>query len=359
MSASGDHPVSPRVALAISAVLTLFVGLGDHVTGVDIAFSLLYLIPVTFATWSTGWQLGLGIGILASACSLANALADHASVSLSVTAWNELGVLAIIVALVYLVDRHREHILHERMQNQMIVDQLRHADRLNVIGTLATGIAHEIGTPLNVISGSAELVPDARNRQELEELSGVIRDQTQRISSIIRHLLDFGRRAGAKVTTLDLNEVARSCSSLLLPIARKQSSEIALAASTTAVMVHGNPSELQQVLSNLILNALQAMPSGGTVSLEIGVVSRPDARGKPHAFGAVFVADTGQGIAPADLPRIFDPFFTTKGVGEGTGLGLSVSYGIVRDHAGSIEVDSVVGRGSRFTLLLPLDAMQG
>ena len=118
--------------------------------------------------------------------------------------------------------------------------------------------------------------------------------------------------------------------------------------------MRANPLELEQVVSNLMLNGIQAMPRGGQLHVTTSLEDRVDATGQRHAFGAIVVADEGVGISEADLPRIFDPFFTTKGVGEGTGLGLSVSYGIVSDWGGTIEVTSAPGRGARFAVLIPL-----
>jgi signal transduction histidine kinase len=357
MSGRGEPMVlTPRWSIVIASVLTLFVGLGDHATGADVAFGLFYLIPISLGTWYAGFAAGVWICVLAGGCSLVVEITDERiRTALSISVWNELGSLAIFLGFAYLLDRQREHLAAERHQKKLIVDQLRHADRLNVIGTLAAGVAHEIGTPLNVISGSAELLPSARPG-EIEELSRVIREQTSRISGIIRQLLDFGRRAGARGTSIDLNDLVRGSVVLLGPIARKHGTSIAVEAAEVPVRVLGNGGELEQVLSNLILNAVQAMPGGGVVRLAVGRVSRTNGNREQRAFGSISVEDTGTGIAAADLPRIFDPFFTTKGVGEGTGLGLSVSYGIVQDHGGLIEVDSVVGRGTRFAVLLPLAA---
>jgi len=350
-------PPGGRWTIVAATALTLFVGLGDAATGADVAFGLFYLIPISLCTWYAGFGPGVWICLLAGVCSVVTAVTDErvATLAISVSVWNELGSLVMFVSFAYLVDRQREHIAAERRQKKLIVDQLRHADRLNVIGTLAAGVAHEIGTPLNVISGSAELIPHAQPG-ELDELSHVIREQTGRISAIIRQLLDFGRRAGARGISIDLNDLVRASAALLRPIARKRAAEIAVRTTGQPVRVLGNSGELEQVLSNLILNAVQAMPSGGTVSLEVGRALRPDGDRDLRGFGTITVEDTGTGIAASDLPRIFDPFFTTKGVGEGTGLGLSVSYGIIQDHGGAIEVDSVVGRGTRFIVLLPLDA---
>ncbi len=347
-----DKSRHTTLVVIIGLAATLFVGLGDLITGADITFTMLYAIPIGWCTWRAGFRIGLFIAIAALGCLIANVMIDGDTRHWTVLVWNEVGVLALFVTFVYLIDRQREYVARERREKQRIVEQLRHADRLNVIGTLAAGVAHEIGTPLNVISGSAELLPGARP-EDVTEMSQVIRDQTGRISAIIRHLLDFGRRGGTQVGPVDLDVLLASSTRLLLPIARKRSTRIVVEPSAEHVVVRGNASELEQVISNLVLNAIQAMPHSGTVTLRTGVASRSN--GRERYFGTIVVDDTGVGIAPNDLPRIFDPFFTTKGVGEGTGLGLSVSYGIVHDHGGTIEVDSIVGKGTRFTVLLPLD----
>jgi signal transduction histidine kinase len=353
-----DGTVSPRLVVPSGLAATLLIALGDYATGAEVAFTLLYMIPIAWATWRAGLSRGLAVAGAASACSFIVALLSPGAYGVQVTLWNEGSVLVIFFGLAVLTGRQRESVLRERRDKQRIVNQLRHADRLNVIGTLAAGVAHEIGTPLNVISGSAELLRGA-SPADVDELAGVIYEQTSRISSIIRHLLDFGRRGGTKAAAVDLNELARAGTRLLAPIAKKRAVQLRVAPAPAPVVVCGNAAELEQVLSNLVLNAIQAMPlSGGTISIEVGHASRAGGRGD-RPLGTFSIEDTGVGIPARDLPRIFDPFFTTKGVGEGTGLGLSVSYGIVQDHGGEIEVDSEVGRGTRFTVLLPLAAEAG
>ena len=335
--------VSRSTAMLVAIVLTASCAVGDLLTGVDVAFTLLYVIPIAVATWYAGFHRGVWFAALATGSSIACAMIDERPVL--VTMWNELGVMVLFVGLAYLLDRHHAHLAQERLAHQSTVDQLRHSDRLNVIGTLAAGVAHEIGTPLNVISGTAELMPHADDPRDLERMAHVICEQTERISAIIRHLLDFGRRGGDHATTVDLRDLAQSSTVLLAPIARKRSITLEVIPSIGAVPVVGNVAELEQVISNLILNAIQAMSRGGTIRLHAELAP---------GQGALVVEDDGPGIAPDALPHIFEPFFTTKGVGEGTGLGLSVSYGIVRDHGGTIEVESTRGHGARFTVLLPL-----
>jgi len=225
---------------------------------------------------------------------------------------------------------------------------------VNTIGTLAAGVAHEIGTPLNVISGHAQLIQVSNAASdELRTSARVIVEQVKRISDIVSHLLEFGRRGGSERKYIDLTVLTARASSLMLPMAKRANCTIACAGASD-VKVYVNPGEIEQLLANLILNAIQAMPNGGRVDVSCDVQNGYAADGKRKPCARLTVADEGGGIDPADLPRIFEPFYTTKGVGKGTGLGLSVSYGIVEDHGGTIQVSSDVGLGSRFIVRFPL-----
>ncbi|HEY4245065.1 MAG TPA: ATP-binding protein [Kofleriaceae bacterium] len=331
-------------------VLTGLIGLGDYtLTSAEVTFTLLYLAPVVIATWFAGTVFGAIVAVLATIVCTACLVAGFDAAAIG---WSAGGTLTMFLLVAYLLGRVRGYVEQERRQRTLAVEQLRHAERLNVIGTLAAGVAHELGTPLNVISGSAELLVGATER-DVDDLSKVIRDQTARIGAIIRHLLEFGRRAGGQQADVDLNAIAKASIELLSSTARKRSCSILFEPAPEAVPVHANVSEIEQVLSNLLLNGVQAMQDGGEVRVRVGHATRLDRVGEARRFATVSIVDRGAGIAPDDLPKIFDPFFTTKGVGEGTGLGLSVSFGIVQDHGGFIDVDSTLGRGTTFTVLLP------
>lgn len=174
------------------------------------------------------------------------------------------------------------------------------------------------------------------------------------MTRIIRHLLDFGRAAGTSKTHVDLNAIAKTATDLLLPVAEKRGCSIVFVPRGASTALVANAAEIEQVITNLVLNGIQAMPDGGEVRVSTGVESRVDAAGAVVSYACVVVEDEGVGIAPSDLPRVFDPFFTTKDVGEGTGLGLSISYGIVQDHGGLLEVANRRHGGTRFKALLPL-----
>jgi two-component system NtrC family sensor kinase len=250
----------------------------------------------------------------------------------------------------------RKLLADETAERLRALNQLRHADRLATVGKLASGVAHELGTPLNVVLGRAKMI---RTRADVPEdarrNAGIVEEQVERMSQIIRQLLDFSRSGSAEHRPLDLSEVARAVHTLLEPMAAKRGAALRLALPEHGPEVSGDPAELEQVLTNLVVNALQATGGPGQVTVRLGQrsVVPPDGRAAlEHA--ALEVEDEGAGMPEHVKARIFEPFFTTKGVGEGTGLGLSVAYGMVRDHGGFMQVESEPGRGSRFSVFLPL-----
>jgi signal transduction histidine kinase len=340
-----------RTVVIPAIVAVLAIGAGDLATGVDLPFTLLYLVPIALGTWWRDARFGFVLACLSAGCVVTDLVTQHYDALPFV--WNEVGSLIMFSLTVPIADRLRRAIEREQAERRIAIDQLRHADRLNVIGTLSAGVAHELGTPLNVITGCAEMIAETVDDARVHGHTRMILDQTRKVSQIIRQLLDFGRRRGVERTVVDLGELVSSTTAMLRSTAQKHGCSIQ-AVPGDPVLTTGCPGELEQVLSNLILNGVQAMARGGAVQVRTRIEHRADPIGDHQAFACVTVADRGSGIAPDDLPKIFDPFFTTKGIGEGTGLGLSVSYGIVRDHGGSIEVASEPGQGTQFHVLLPL-----
>jgi signal transduction histidine kinase len=242
------------------------------------------------------------------------------------------------------------------------IEQLRHADRLLTVGKLAAGIAHELGTPLNVITGYAQLVMDDQPEGAPTRVhAGLIAAQAQRMAGIIGQLLDFARPRSPVRDVQEVAPVVAQTLTLLEAIARTREVECRFDATTAAsgATASFDAGQVQQALTNILVNAIQASPPGGTVAITVAREARAapaDLGGGHGAFVAIRVADEGPGMTDEIRARLFEPFFTTKPVGEGTGLGLPVTYGIVREHGGWIEVDSAPGRGSTFTIYLPADA---
>ncbi len=228
--------------------------------------------------------------------------------------------------------------------------QLAQADKLSSIGLLAAGVAHEINTPLAVISSYAQLLSkQLRGDTRLSPVLDKITQQSFRAAEIANGLLNFSRTSTTEFRETDLNQVIRDTLSLLEHQFKTAQVIVDIDLAEDLPPIHGNPGKLQQVFLNLLLNAKEAMPGGGRL--------RVATLGNGHVEAVV--TDSGSGIAPEHLNRIYDPFFTTKttpkpGDRRGTGLGLAVSYGIIQEHAGKIHVESAVGFGTTFHLEFPL-----
>lgn len=237
--------------------------------------------------------------------------------------------------------------------------QIRRSEKLAAIGQLASGLAHEVGTPLGIIVGQADrLIKKFEEGDPVREGLERIRAQADRITRLVQQLLAFARRKKPEFRPLDLSIPLKAAADLLIPWSWAKGVSLKLDLPEDLPKVQGDSDQLQQVFLNLLLNALQAIgSSGGQILVTAQVKSQePGMKGapKPSRFVEVAVVDTGCGIPPENLGRIFEPFFTTKEVGEGTGLGLAVCHGIVQDHGGWIEVESEVGKGSTFRVFLPV-----
>ncbi|MFO0748552.1 MAG: ATP-binding protein [Myxococcota bacterium] len=258
------------------------------------------------------------------------------------------------------LERARSRVEAETHARLDAVEQLRHADRLTTVGKLAAGIAHEVGTPLNVITGYAQLVtdeypPDSAAHQH----ATIVAQQAHRVAAIIRQLLDFARPRTPKKTSHELGALARQVAAMLQSMAQRSRATLTVTAPAEPLSCAVDAGQLQQVLTNLVVNAIHAMPGGGAVAIGVErarVRAPTDPGGPPLERALISVRDAGSGIPPEVLPRIFEPFFTTKDPGDGSGLGLSVSYGIVKEHGGWIEVATELGKGTCFSIYLPLEA---
>jgi signal transduction histidine kinase len=235
------------------------------------------------------------------------------------------------------------------------LEQLRHTDRLTTMGQLASGVAHELGTPLNVVAQRAKMIENSSAEATSKTNARIVQEQVARMIVIIRQLLDFSRRQSPRLGVVSVREIVTKTLDLLGPLIAKNAVQANLEVPDEALLVRADRNQMQQVLTNVVMNSVQAMPHGGQLDVRVRAAhARPP--GEPTAQGeeyiAVSVEDQGVGIPRDHLSRIFEPFFTTKGIGEGTGLGLSVAYGIVQEHGGWIDVESEVGKGSRFTIWL-------
>jgi two-component system NtrC family sensor kinase len=236
------------------------------------------------------------------------------------------------------------------------LEQLRHSERLAMLGRIASGIAHEMGTPLNVVSGRAKMIATAGlSPEEINECGQIIQRQADRMTGTIRELLDFARPRSSEHQPIRVDELATRVVQMLQPLAAESGIGLDLIMDDDLPSVRADRSQLEQVMMNLITNAIHAMPGGGTVGLEVRRGSVNPDTGRTITGLVIRVRDEGSGIDARHLPQIFEPFFTTKQAGAGTGLGLSIVKGIVEEHGGRIEVASEKGQGSCFSVYLPLE----
>jgi signal transduction histidine kinase len=233
---------------------------------------------------------------------------------------------------------------NERLRTTQL--QLIQSEKLAAIGQLTAGIVHDVKNPLTVIKGVAELLlyEDQLNSEIKSELS-LIRESALKANTIVSDLLKFSRQSKPEMGEQDMRETIEAALRLTAYPIRKAHVQVIKELPEHSVVMTYDAQQIEQVLVNIISNAVQAMPGGGTLRVNLSQMD---------GMVVIAIQDTGTGISPEHLTRIFDPFFTTKPEGEGTGLGLSVSYGIVSNHSGRIEVDSEVGKGSTFRVYLPM-----
>jgi PAS domain S-box-containing protein len=235
-------------------------------------------------------------------------------------------------------------ILRDVTERTRLEEQLRRTERVAELGTLAGGMAHEIGTPMNVILGRAEYLLDRVSEEPVKQGLKTIITQVERITRVMNQLLSFARRKPLQAGPVDLRQIIENSLEMFQERLSRQRVQVLTEINAECPPAQADSDQMNQVLINLMMNAIQAMPEGGT--LHIGL----------HPDGNIVkctVADTGHGMRKDVVAKIFEPFFTTKEFGKGTGLGLTVVKGIIEEHHGSIAVETEEGKGTAFTILLP------
>jgi signal transduction histidine kinase len=276
---------------------------------------------------------------------------------LSVSQHDEIGELATEINLMSERIRDaREQLTAETEARIRAVEQLRHADRLATVGQLASGIGHELGTPLNVVSARAKMIIAAGKWNDaVPQNARIIAEQADRMTGIIGQLMDFSRQRRAQLGPTDLRQIVTKALDLVSSAAADARVNVIVEGMATPVMVEADANQIEQTLTNLLMNGIHAMPDGGRLTLSTARRrARPPATLGYHEedYVVVTVTDEGTGIAPENVPRLFEPFFTTKGAGKGTGLGLSVAQEIVAEHGGWIAVETELGKGTTFHVFL-------
>ncbi|MGA3143990.1 MAG: PAS domain S-box protein [Verrucomicrobiota bacterium] len=241
---------------------------------------------------------------------------------------------------------------------QRLEEQLRQSQKMEAIGQLAGGVAHDFNNILTVIHGHASLLLSSELEESASRSAQQISQAAERAAALTRQLLTFSRRQLIQPRKLDMNKIVGNMTDLLGRLLGEDVS-LQLNYCPSPAMVEADVGMMEQVLLNLAVNARDAMPKGGRLTVRISIVDLDEAHVQRHPearverFVCVSNTDTGSGIPPENLQRIFEPFFTTKEVGKGTGLGLATVYGIVKQHQGWIEVESIVGKGTTFRIYIP------
>ncbi|MET0515941.1 MAG: ATP-binding protein [Nitrospiraceae bacterium] len=225
--------------------------------------------------------------------------------------------------------------------------------RLSAIGQFAATVAHKIGTPLTALSGHVQLLKEDQSlSSQVKARLHIVETQIERTSTIIQDLLVYARRPDPVRSVIDINTCLEDCCALFQTEFLRQRVTCTVHPTVSPAPVSADRQQLQEVLNHLVENALQAMPEGGSLTMGTSVSGITGGEGEQRI--AIEIADTGIGIDPEHLAQIFQPFFTTKTIGRGTGLGLAIVQETVRAHGGHITVESEPGKGSRFSILLPL-----
>jgi signal transduction histidine kinase len=382
-------------------LLILAVGWVDYWTGEEVSVSILYLAPICLCTWRTGRRYGLLVACASAITWLvADSVASERQTHPLVPYWNAAVLLGIFGVIVYLLSalKASQESLEDRVERrtaalrreisertqaeqrltqandellqsrerlvEALADlqksdadlkaaqgQLIEATKLESIGRLAAGVAHEVKNPLMTLTMVADYLAQVvpANEPDGATMLQDMRDAIQRANRVISELLEFSRPGELTLKPEDLHAIVdRALSLVKLEVARHHIDVVPqFGEALPALPMDKN--KIEQVLVNIFMNAIQAMPQGGTLTVRTSAA--PAADSGPPAV-TVEIDDTGPGIPDADLTKVFDPFFTTKPVGQGTGLGLSVTRQIIQLHGGTIELRNRAEGGARVTIVL-------
>jgi signal transduction histidine kinase len=246
-----------------------------------------------------------------------------------------------------LTQRNRElRDLNARLLKMQL--ELVQLERLAVAGQLTATFAHEVGTPLNLISGHVQLLIESfHDNDTIARKLALVQSQIRRLGEIVRRLLDATRKPKLELAPVNLNVLVESVGALIRPTLHGRQIQFLNQLDPEIPPIQADQKQLEQVLLNLINNSLDAMPGGGELRIETAI--------GPENTACIRISDSGTGISLENLERLFEPMFTTKEIGQGTGLGLCICRGIVKEHGGEIAVKSILGTGTTFSILLPVD----
>src|SRR5262245_16681723 len=349
-------PPLPFTWWQIVADLTVLT-LALHVSGgIENPFAFFYVFHVIIASILLPPRVSYLVAALATIFFLVMALLEHVGAvshaALGFAQWNNpryLVAASFVLASTlfsssYLASTIMEGLRRKDEEMRRFNERLLQTEKLAAIGQLAAGVAHELNTPLASISGYAEELGEITRGagDKVVQYTGVIRSQTDRCKAITQSLLNFARKSDIRVQAVDVNAVLREAIDYLR--FKKRTTGLQIETDLADVPnVQADSVQLLQVFLSVLVNAADAIGGGGRITV----------RSRAEKDVLVAISDTGCGIPEENLKKVFEPFFTTKAPGEGTGLGLSLSYGIVKSLGGSIDLKSKVGEGTQVTIALP------
>jgi signal transduction histidine kinase len=235
------------------------------------------------------------------------------------------------------------------IENYKIYETMKRKDRLAALGEMATGLAHEIRNPLGAIKGAAQYLQIEPSLEERKEFLSIILEEVDRLNQVVSQFLDYARPFKKNISLCEINKILEKTYALVKAEGIPEQVKITLDFEENLPLIHADAEQLRQVFLNLFLNAIQAMPEGGSLVVSTALESNSD---KTGTYLSIKFTDTGIGIPADHIDKLFNPFFTTKK--EGTGLGLAICHRIIEGHNGTIEVSSQIGKGSQFVVKLPV-----
>jgi signal transduction histidine kinase len=362
MTAVGERSVLSKILATLAAVaLAIVLGAVDYLTGREWAISALYLLPTCLAGWVAGRLAGFAVGALCTGVwflsDMLNGAAYHHPL---IPAWNAVMLFVFFFVVVYLLTAFRRSHYHlEQMVERRTAalraemeerKRLEHAklqaERLAVVGSMAAQVAHEIRNPLGAISLNLDLIGEEVNAHPSGEGQMLLREmrlQVLRIHQVLQEYLRFGRMPKSERTVLSLNDWLEEKLNFVQPLLDQKHVDLKRKLDPDLPPVQGDADQLWEALLNLIRNAVDAMPAGGNLTVSAK---------RSGAEALLSISDNGRGMSEEEASNLFVPFFTTKG--DGTGLGLAYAQQVINEHGGRIDCSTVRGKGSTFSIQLPL-----
>ncbi|MEJ2633911.1 MAG: ATP-binding protein [Calditrichia bacterium] len=369
-----------RLWLAVIVFLVVLISILHYTTSTTrwqyhLIYMQSYFIPILIAAFQFGIKGGVGTSVAISAIYLPHIMLQWGGLIdtnlmrfLQIILFNIVGFIMGLQSQREKEEKKRYQETAHELENSLnllrsqsekleeMEEQLRLADRLAVVGELTASLAHEVRNPLGAIRGAVEILRDEMpSNEHSAEFFQILIDETNRLNAVVENYLSFSRKQQEMKSRVDVREIIRNVRNLLAARGRKEKIVFNLDLGDKPLLIDADPGQIRQILVNLALNAIQAMPSGGAITIQAGICGQPAESGKPetvHSKAYISIRDDGSGIPEGEVENIFKPFYTTKT--DGTGLGLAIVKRIVEQNKWRISVESVPGKGTQFKLDIPL-----